>query len=120
MSGSLSVVGLGPGGADTLTPEAAAALHGADALYGYGPYLAARPQTLGFGFTDSPVAQLAYLVERFKEFDGWGSAVQRPTAQCGLSGIRWAYTRSVNAAFACPSHSATTFTRSPTSSSADA
>ncbi|MCA2178838.1 epoxide hydrolase N-terminal domain-containing protein [Nonomuraea glycinis] len=38
---------------------------------GYGPYLAARPQTLGHGMTDSPVAQLAYLVERFKEFDGW-------------------------------------------------
>ncbi|MFI7612933.1 epoxide hydrolase family protein [Nonomuraea terrae] len=40
---------------------------------GYGPYLAARPQTLAYGFADSPVAQLAYLVERFKEFDGWGS-----------------------------------------------
>ncbi|WP_219463946.1 epoxide hydrolase family protein [Nonomuraea rhizosphaerae] len=38
---------------------------------GYGPYLAARPQTLSYGFADSPVAQLAYLVERFKEFDGW-------------------------------------------------
>ncbi|MEV0379300.1 epoxide hydrolase family protein [Nonomuraea sp. NPDC050643] len=38
---------------------------------GYAPYLAARPQTLGFGWADSPVAQLAYLVERFKEFDGW-------------------------------------------------
>ncbi|TDD09956.1 epoxide hydrolase [Nonomuraea deserti] len=40
---------------------------------GYGPYLANRPQTLAYGFTDSPVAQLAYLVERFKEFDGWGA-----------------------------------------------
>ncbi|WP_327089257.1 epoxide hydrolase [Nonomuraea sp. NBC_01738] len=40
---------------------------------GYGPYLAARPQTLAHGFTDSPVAQLAYLVERFKEFDGWSA-----------------------------------------------
>ncbi|MFI6499238.1 epoxide hydrolase family protein [Nonomuraea typhae] len=39
----------------------------------YAPYLAARPQTLGYGWADSPVAQLAYLVERFKEFDGWGS-----------------------------------------------
>ncbi|MEV5555999.1 epoxide hydrolase [Nonomuraea wenchangensis] len=38
---------------------------------GYGPYLASRPQTLAHGFADSPVAQLAYLVERFKEFDGW-------------------------------------------------
>ena len=40
MSGSLSVVGLGPGNPQTLTPEAAAALQAADALYGYGPYLA--------------------------------------------------------------------------------
>ncbi|WP_327583090.1 epoxide hydrolase [Nonomuraea sp. NBC_00507] len=43
---------------------------------GYGPYLAARPQTLAYGFADSPVAQLAYLVERFKEFDGWGSQAE--------------------------------------------
>ncbi|SEG83229.1 Pimeloyl-ACP methyl ester carboxylesterase [Nonomuraea solani] len=43
---------------------------------GYGPYLAARPQTLAYGFADSPVAQLAYLVERFKEFDGWGSGAE--------------------------------------------
>jgi epoxide hydrolase len=41
---------------------------------GYGPYLSARPQTLGHGFADSPVAQLAYLVERFHEFDGWNGA----------------------------------------------
>jgi precorrin-3B C17-methyltransferase len=39
MSGSLAVIGLGPGGLQTLTPEAAAALQSADALYGYGPYL---------------------------------------------------------------------------------
>lgn len=38
---------------------------------GYGPYLTNRPQTLAHGFADSPVMQLAYLVERFKEFDGW-------------------------------------------------
>jgi pimeloyl-ACP methyl ester carboxylesterase len=45
---------------------------------GYGPYLAARPQTLAHGFADSPVAQLAYLVERFKEFDGWSSPESEP------------------------------------------
>ncbi len=39
VSGALAVVGLGPGGPQTLTPEAAAALQSADALYGYGPYL---------------------------------------------------------------------------------
>jgi precorrin-3B C17-methyltransferase len=39
MSGSLAVVGLGPGNPRELTPEAAAVLEAADALYGYGPYL---------------------------------------------------------------------------------
>jgi precorrin-3B C17-methyltransferase len=38
---------LGPGGSDTLTAEAAASLHGADALYGYGPYLDRVPQRPG-------------------------------------------------------------------------
>ncbi|TWF77821.1 epoxide hydrolase-like protein [Pseudonocardia hierapolitana] len=38
---------------------------------GYGTYLANRPQTLAYGWLDSPVAQLAYLVERLAEFDGW-------------------------------------------------
>lgn len=47
MSGSLAVVGLGPGGPDTLTPEAASALAAADALYGYGPYLDRVPQRAG-------------------------------------------------------------------------
>jgi len=39
VSGSLVVVGLGPGEARFLTPEAAEALANADALYGYLPYL---------------------------------------------------------------------------------
>ncbi len=39
MSGHLAVVGLGPGDARCLTPEADAALVSAQALYGYGPYL---------------------------------------------------------------------------------
>jgi precorrin-3B C17-methyltransferase len=47
MSGSLLVVGLGPGGPDTLTPEAAAALRCADVLYGYGPYLDRVPEQPG-------------------------------------------------------------------------
>jgi hypothetical protein len=38
---------------------------------GYAPYLAARPQTLAYGWLDSPVAQLAYVLERLAEFDGW-------------------------------------------------
>jgi precorrin-3B C17-methyltransferase len=39
LSGQLAVVGLGPGDGRWLTPEAAAALAAADAVYGYGPYL---------------------------------------------------------------------------------
>ena len=39
MTGSLAVVGLGPGDPRYLTPEADAALADAQALYGYGPYL---------------------------------------------------------------------------------
>jgi precorrin-3B C17-methyltransferase len=39
MTGRLDVVGIGPGDARWLTPEAESALAAADALYGYGPYL---------------------------------------------------------------------------------
>jgi precorrin-3B C17-methyltransferase len=39
MTGQLAVVGLGPGDARYLTPEAGAALADAQALYGYGPYV---------------------------------------------------------------------------------
>src|SRR5262245_22547819 len=46
-SGALAVVGLGPGGTQALTPEAAAALDRADALYGYGPYLDRVPSKPG-------------------------------------------------------------------------
>jgi len=47
MSGRLAVVGLGPGDGRYLTPEAAAALAGAKALYGYGPYLDRVPARAG-------------------------------------------------------------------------
>ena len=43
MSGHLAVVGIGPGDARYVTPEARDALMAADALYGYGPYLARVP-----------------------------------------------------------------------------
>jgi precorrin-3B C17-methyltransferase len=43
MSGRLAVIGIGPGDARYLTPEAQAALRAAEALYGYGPYLARVP-----------------------------------------------------------------------------
>jgi len=47
MTGSLAVVGLGPGDPRLLTPEAAAALARAHALYGYGPYLDRVPRRAG-------------------------------------------------------------------------
>jgi precorrin-3B C17-methyltransferase len=47
VSGRLAVIGLGPGDARYLTPEAQAALAGADALYGYGPYLDRVPARTG-------------------------------------------------------------------------
>ena len=47
MSGHLSVVGLGPGDARWLTPEADQAFAQAHALYGYGPYLDRVPSRPG-------------------------------------------------------------------------
>ncbi|MFZ1149104.1 MAG: SAM-dependent methyltransferase, partial [Xanthobacteraceae bacterium] len=47
MSGRLAVIGLGPGDERYLTPEAAAALTDAQALYGYGPYLDRVPARTG-------------------------------------------------------------------------
>jgi len=45
--GSLTVVGLGPGGREWLTPEAGAALAKADVLVGYKPYLDRVPRRRG-------------------------------------------------------------------------
>jgi precorrin-3B C17-methyltransferase len=47
VSGHLAVVGLGPGDARYLTPEADEALAAAQALYGYGPYLDRVPVRAG-------------------------------------------------------------------------
>jgi precorrin-3B C17-methyltransferase len=47
MSGKLTVVGLGPGSAAQLSPEAYDALQAADALFGYGPYLDRVPARAG-------------------------------------------------------------------------
>jgi precorrin-3B C17-methyltransferase len=43
----VTVIGLGPGAANQITPEASAALADAQALYGYGPYLARVPARSG-------------------------------------------------------------------------
>ena len=45
VSGSLVIVGLGPGSIDLLTPAAARALQAATDLVGYGPYLDRIPET---------------------------------------------------------------------------
>ena len=45
MSGALTIVGLGPGAPDLMTPAAARALAGATDLVGYGPYLERIPRS---------------------------------------------------------------------------
>ncbi|MFG1349987.1 precorrin-3B C(17)-methyltransferase [Xanthobacter autotrophicus] len=45
--GRLTVVGLGPGAARQMTPEAAAAVEAADLVFGYAPYLARLPERPG-------------------------------------------------------------------------
>ena len=47
MSGKLTVIGLGPGSAGQLTPEASDALQAADVIFGYGPYLDRVPERAG-------------------------------------------------------------------------
>jgi len=47
VTGKLAVIGLGPGDARYLIPQAANALAAADALYGYGPYLDRAPERPG-------------------------------------------------------------------------
>jgi precorrin-3B C17-methyltransferase len=47
MNGKITVIGLGPGSVSQLTPEAADALHAADVVYGYGPYLDRVPAREG-------------------------------------------------------------------------
>ena len=47
MIGRLRVIGIGPGAPNQVTPEAAAALAEAQALYGYGPYLERIPAVPG-------------------------------------------------------------------------
>jgi pimeloyl-ACP methyl ester carboxylesterase len=37
-------------------------------MYGYNVIQSTRPQTLAYGLADSPVGQLAWIVEKFKEW----------------------------------------------------
>jgi len=43
--------------------------------FGYAQIQSTRPQTLAYGLTDSPVGQLAWIVEKFQE---WTYGTQRP------------------------------------------
>jgi precorrin-3B C17-methyltransferase len=47
VSGILTVIGLGPGSMEQLTPEASDALRTAEILFGYGPYLDRIPERTG-------------------------------------------------------------------------
>jgi precorrin-3B C17-methyltransferase len=47
VTGKLWVIGLGPGSAGQLTPEASDALRAADIVFGYGPYLDRVPERAG-------------------------------------------------------------------------
>jgi epoxide hydrolase len=45
-------------------------------MFGYAQIQSTRPQTLAYGLTDSPVGQLAWIVEKFKEWtpsQGWSA-----------------------------------------------
>jgi pimeloyl-ACP methyl ester carboxylesterase len=44
---------------------------------GYADLLSTRPQTLAYGLTDSPVGQLAWIAEKFKEWTDPDSAIDR-------------------------------------------
>lgn len=71
MSGSLTVVGLGPGAAQQMTPEAVAALEAADELFGYGPYLARAPERPG---------QVRHASDNREELDRARAALDRAVA----------------------------------------
>jgi precorrin-3B C17-methyltransferase len=47
MTGRLTVIGLGPGSINQLTPEASNALQSAEVLFGYAPYLDRVPERMG-------------------------------------------------------------------------
>ncbi len=71
MSGRLIVVGLGPGAARQMTPQALEALAGCDELYGYGPYLARVPERAG---------QARFASDNREELDRASAALERAVA----------------------------------------
>jgi epoxide hydrolase len=56
---------------------------------GYGAIQATRPQTVGYGLTDSPAGQLAWIAEKFGEWtDGGLTAVDRDQMLTNIS-VYW-------------------------------
>jgi microsomal epoxide hydrolase len=62
---------------ETEPRSAAAAARYRRELAGYAALQATRPQSVAYGLTDSPVAQLAWIVERFRDW----------TAAAGVNGV---------------------------------
>ncbi len=71
MSGRLCVVGLGPGAAAQMTPQALEALAACDELYGYGPYLDRVPVQAG---------QARFASDNREELDRASAALERAVA----------------------------------------
>lgn len=71
MSGRLCVVGLGPGAAAQMTPQALEALAACDELYGYGPYLDRVPVRDG---------QARFASDNREELDRASAALERAVA----------------------------------------
>ena len=71
MSGRLIVVGLGPGAAQQMTPQALEALEACDELYGYGPYLDRVPVRAG---------QARFASDNREELDRATAALERAVA----------------------------------------
>jgi precorrin-3B C17-methyltransferase len=71
MTGRLDVVGIGPGDAALITPAATEALNAAQALYGYGPYLARVPPRPG---------QLRHPTDNREEMDRAAAALDAAVA----------------------------------------
>jgi pimeloyl-ACP methyl ester carboxylesterase len=50
--------------------------HSSQAEVGYAIEQGSKPQTLGYGLTDSPVGQLAWIVEKFKTWSDCGDGLE--------------------------------------------
>ena len=76
MAGRIAVIGLGPGRADQVTPEAAAALDEAAELFGYGPYLDRVPLRPG---------QARHASDNRRELERAGAALDRAASGASVA-----------------------------------